>query len=777
MRQLCIIKKLTNLMLRSSTPYRQMGRLMYEHFNLDTETPAHPRPRKVVHGAGFVRLHPVSRAGKVAVIVFAVLTLVYFAYRIPLWNSSAPVMSSLLLAAEIFGTLTLALHVLSTWCLVERQAPPAPARCSADIFLTTWNESEAILRHTILAAKQVAHCRYIWLLDDGNRQSMSELAAGLEIKYISRTDRSHAKAGNLNNALRYTDADFVAIFDCDHAPAPDFFARTLGYFNDTSVGLVQTPQDFYNIDSFQHRLSARETEAWHEQTLFYRVIQAGKDYWNSTFFCGSCAIVRRSALADIGGFATGTITEDMHTSLRLHKAGWTAVYHAEALAFGMSPADIEQYETQRLRWGRGAMQVWKQEGIFTADGLSIAQRLAYFTSAITYFEGWQKAIVYLMPIAVLLTGNMPIIWTGAPFLLIFSLWLLSGVLVNEIFSRGYSKSLYMEEYNFLRFYTFMRATLALVIPGNWKFKVTPKQLTSKSRLPIILWPQMFVASAAIIAVPLGAIRFQQTAYLPTGAFVANLIWTTLVAVIAIRALRFASGHGRQRRMDHRFHVPVIVRLDREDSRAHLEVIADEISSSGFSFTFEAGSSLGTTISGHLELPGGRQPFQAVLIQDRPGPLGLRIGAAQFCWPDKSAGDALNSFLYGSTLQWDVNGWAEALQTPYLVRLVRRIAGKAHTRGHWRHGTLGAGTRGKVRCIVREESQTFRILSLEPFPSTVSLDLTLRAPDETHRNLTLAGYRSYSSGGGMLHMAVLYVGTSPNLPGYHREPSWMREVAL
>lgn len=723
-------------------------------------------------------MHHVSRAGKVAVIVFGPISLVYFGYRIPLWNPAAPMMSSLLLAAEIFGTLTLALHVLSTWCLVERHAPPVPAQCRADIFLTTWNESESILRHTILAAKQVAHCRHVWLLDDGNRPSMAELAAELEVKYISRTDRSHAKAGNLNNAIRFTDADFVAIFDCDHAPSPDFFSRTLGYFDDPSVGLVQTPQDFYNIDSFQHRTSARKTEAWHEQTLFYRVIQAGKDYWNATFFCGSCAIVRRSALEDIGGFATGTITEDMHTSLRLHKAGWTAVYHAEALAFGMSPADIEQYETQRLRWGRGAMQVWKQEGILTARGLTLAQRLAYFTSAITYFEGWQKAIVYLMPIAVLLTGSMPIIWTGAPFILIFSLWLLSGVVVNEIFSRGYSKSLYMEEYNFLRFYTFMRATLALVIPGDWKFKVTPKHLTSRSGLPIILWPQMLVASAAIIALPVGTIRFRQAAYLPTDAFVANLIWTTLVAVIAIRALRFASGHGRQRRTDHRFNIPVVARFECEDTCAQVEVIADEISSNGFSFTFAANKPLGTTISGHLELPGGLQPFSAEVIRDRPmGSQGVRHGSVQFCWPDKSAADALDGFLYGSTLQWDVNGWAEALQTPYPVRFVRRLLGEPQTRGRWRHGTLDAGVMGRVQCIVREENQTFRILSLKPFPSTASLDLALRGPDERHRDLRLAGYRSYPSGGGMLHMAVLYAGTSPGLPGYHREPLWMREAAL
>lgn len=743
---------------------------MYENFKF--EPVSSERSHRVEHGSGIVRLHRVSALGKAALYAFAVISIVYFIYRVPLWNPAAPIMSSLLLAAELFGTLTLALHVFSTWCLVERHAPPVPVGCEADIFLTTWNESETMLRHTILAAKQVSHCRYVWLLDDGDRVEMAELAAELSVKYVSRRDRSHAKAGNLNNALKKTDAEFVAIFDCDHAPAPDFFDRTLGYFNDSSVALVQTPQDFYNIDSFQHRTSEKGAEAWHEQTLFYRVIQAGKDYWNATFFCGSCAIVRRSSMEDIGGFATGTITEDMHTSLRLHKAGWSAVYHAEALAFGLSPADMEQYETQRLRWGRGAMQVWNKEGILTARGLSLPQRIAYFTSAITYFEGWQKAVVYLMPIAVLLTGKMPIIWTGVPFMTIFMLWLLTGMLVNEIFSRGYSKSLYMEEYNYLRFYTFMRATLALVIPVNWKFKVTPKQLTSRSGLPMILWPQLLVVGAAITAIPIGAIQFHQFGYLPFGAFVANLLWATLVAVIAIRALRFASARASQRRSDHRFNIPLIAKLDAGTNQQSQIVIADEVSSNGFSFCADERSDLGARLSGTLALPGGSQAFSADVIQVRPLGSGepSRV-SVRFCWADRSAADALDSFLYGSTLQWDVNGWAEAIQTPYVMRVIRRHLFKPLFKGRWRHTMLDAGHLGQVECIVREEGETFRVLSLKPFPSTSALKL-INDGQTANESLSLAGYRSYASGGGVLHMAVLYSGENPALPGYHREPSWV-----
>src|SRR5439155_20695868 len=113
--------------------------------------------------------------------------------------------------------LTLVLHVFSTWTLVQRRAPPVPRGYEADVFITTWNESREILRHTLLAAKQLNHVRAIWLLDDGCRAEMKELARELSVRYIARSDRSHAKAGNLNNALKYSDAPFIAIFDCDHA--------------------------------------------------------------------------------------------------------------------------------------------------------------------------------------------------------------------------------------------------------------------------------------------------------------------------------------------------------------------------------------------------------------------------------------------------------------------------------------------------------------------------------------------------------------------------------
>lgn len=727
------------------------------------------RPRSRLAGAGYVRLHRIGALGIAALCTFAVTTTVYFFYRVDLWNPEAPVLSTLLVIAEVFGTVTLLLHAFSTWTLVERHAPPPPPDFEADIFITTWNEAPEILRHTLLAAKHVTHVRDIWLLDDGCRAEMRALAQELGVRYIAREDRSHAKAGNLNNALKYSNAPFIAIFDCDHAPAPDFLERTLGYFMDSRVGFVQTPQDFYNIDSFQHRGSAKTREAWHEQTLFYRVIQAGKDRWNATFFCGSCAIMRRVALEDIGGIATGTITEDMHTSIRMHKNGWSAVYHAEALAFGLSPANLEQYETQRLRWGRGAMQVWAKEGFLFRGRLTLAQRIAYFTSTITYFEGWQKAIIYLLPAVVLLTGSMPIIWTGWQFIGVFLLWFLSGMLVNEIFSRGYAKTIWMEEYNFLRFFTFMKATLALVIPINWRFSVTPKTMSSQTGIPVRLWPQALVALGAIAAILIGSYRYHMHHHLPEGAFIANLVWLTLNAALFLKALIFATGRLRQRRSTHRFPIPLLTRIQTKDGTRF--VVAQDVSSYGLSLAVGADIPEMDVIEGSLILPNKSLNFSGKVVRsDQRDNNGNRILAVHLQWSNAGDADILNSCLYGNSLQWDVNGWSEVRRAS-LRGLWDR---KAQPVLPWRAGIIESDNAAGTPCLMREEAGSWRVLSYAPLPETE--DLTLSSDGKRlGADLGTAGYRQYMIGGAPVHMVVL-ADHKTNRTVFHREPAWITETA-
>jgi len=249
-----------------------------------------------------------------------------------------------------------------------------------------------------------------------------------------------AKAGNLNNALRHSVAEYVAIFDADHAPARDFLQHTLGYFNDQQVAFVQTPQDFYNLDSYQHRHDQQRRLVWTEQSLFFRVIQRGKDYWNAAFFCGSCAVLRRRALDEVGGIATGTVTEDLETSIRLHRKGFKSVYHTQSLAFGVAPSTVVPFLKQRVRWGQGAMQALRHLGTWFGRGLTFPQRVNYLATVFTYFDGWQKAVFYISPVIVLATGIMPIAEVSWVFLAHFIPFYILTFWAFEELGRGYGRS-------------------------------------------------------------------------------------------------------------------------------------------------------------------------------------------------------------------------------------------------------------------------------------------------------------------------------------------------
>ena len=182
-----------------------------------------------------------------------------------------------------------------TWCL---QLPSAFASSGIQ---------EQLLRETIVCALNVRYPHKTYVLDDGCRGSVEALARELGADYIARKERDHAKAGNLNNALRITQGEFVITLDADHVPSPEFIDELIGFFADDQMAIVQTHQDFYNLDSFQHLLNVKKGYGWQQQELFFNVIQPGKDHYNAAFYCGSPAMIRRAALDDIGGFATGDI--------------------------------------------------------------------------------------------------------------------------------------------------------------------------------------------------------------------------------------------------------------------------------------------------------------------------------------------------------------------------------------------------------------------------------------------------------------------------------------
>jgi cellulose synthase (UDP-forming) len=650
----------------------------------------------------------------------------YLAWRPGSFNPDAWIFSAVVYGAEVFGFVCALLYLVMCWRLRRRAPLPVPQNATVAVFVPTINESVDIVRRTLMAAQRMKHAHEVWLLDDGNRLEMHVLAEELGCRYLARLNNRHAKAGNLNNALKHTRAEYIAIFDADHAPAPTFLEETLGFFSEEKVAFVQTPQDFYNLDSFQHRLDRKGSLVWSEQSLFFRVIQAGKDNLNSAFFCGSCAVIRRKALDDIDGFATGSVTEDIHTSIKLHRRGWRSVYYAKSLAFGLAPASAIPFLRQRLRWGQGAMQVWRQEGIVFARGLSLGQRISYLATVLAYFEGWQRAVFFLAPVIVLTTGVLPIVALNAEFLVRFVPYYLLTCWVFEEVARGYGRTLLTEQYTMLRFAVFITATFGFFL-RKLRFVVTPKQMGAGDATRQSLWPQYLVMGLNAVAIPLGLVLFWRGGGLPLGALVGNLLWASLTLGVAAASLRFARRVSESRRREYRFPLPVPLQV--KSGKDPLIGLATDISPMGCRVVGApvAGARGGDALRGELLLPTGPLPVilavRTVLMDgEKAAPAAL---GCEFRWGISDERNQLELFLFGSDLQWRLNGFEDRVRTP-LERMrdwlggaspaPRRIAGQ-----HWspvlyrRVNTTQEGGVGFISAAVRGNGER-TLVSLGELPA-------------------------------------------------------------
>lgn len=509
---------------------------------------------------------PAARA--VAVLALTA-TAVYLGWRavatidLAVWWLSIP-----LYLLELHAAVGLGLYSFSLWDVHAgpRARPVREGPLRVAVLIPTWNEPPEVLAPTVAAAVALQPVHETWVLDDGDRPHVARLAGDLGARYLRRSDRSHAKAGNLNHALGVIQADVVAVLDADHVARPDFLVNTLGYFDDPRVALVQTPQDFYNLESFEHsRTAARD--GFNEQSLFYRAILAGKNRWQAAFWCGTSALLRVSALTEVGGVATGTVTEDIHTTIRLHAAGWRTVYHNEVLARGLAAASADQYLLQRHRWGTGAMQVLRADNPLTVPGLTWPQRLSYAFTLFGWFDAWRSLGYLLVPVAVLFTGAIPIRAPLGIFAAAFAVTFTLQQLALWLLGRGWQRPWLAILFDLVRLPSNLAATRALFGRRSVGFQVTPKGRTGerphRTRPPRIL-------SAVVVLSGLTTVWFIATIMgrtplyygTPAAAFAAagwlafNLVLVA-VAIARIRSIRY----GAERRASVRFAVTLPARLD------------------------------------------------------------------------------------------------------------------------------------------------------------------------------------------------------------------------
>ncbi len=396
---------------------------------------------------------------------------VYLGWRVIWsWHGASLWLAMPLLLAEIYGIWNLTALTWFGWRIPNAARPEPSADRAVDVYICTYDESVAVLQATLAGCAAIRYPHTTYLLDDGRRPEIAELAREFGAEYMTRGDDAHAKAGNINAALTRTGGELVLALDADHVPMPDVLDALVGYFDDPAVALVQTPHDFYNHDSVQHYQTGR-----HEQSVFYSVIMPGKERHAASFWCGSGALIRRGALLGIGGVAVETIAEDFHTTIKLQRAGWRTRYHDEVLIQGLAPHDLDGYLLQRDRWARGNLAVLTTpESPLRARELTRAQRLSYFASLSSYLAGPVRLISLATLAVVLWTGDLPLKATPLTLGLLWLPAMLLSICAGSALCRGYQGVADTTHYELCTAEIYLRALRCVVRPGRTRFKVTPK---------------------------------------------------------------------------------------------------------------------------------------------------------------------------------------------------------------------------------------------------------------------------------------------------------------
>lgn len=349
-----------------------------------------------------------------------------------------------------------------------------------DVFIATYNEYENLLERTILACKSMEYPDkskvHIYLCDDGNRPTIKALAERLEINYITRLNNKNSKAGNYNNALKHTSSPYIATFDADMCPEPNFLMKLLPYFYDekSKVGFVQTPQSFKNPDIYQYRFNLANQIPF-EQDYFYHNLQLAKNSINAAVYCGTNTIISREALNSVGGFALGTISEDIATGMLIEAKGYKCIAIDDVVAYGTSVNDYEGFVKQRSRWARGCVQMLKKYKIFKQKGLSFRQKLEYLSCVSYWFFGFRRLVYFITPLLFSIFG---IIIIDCDFKTFVYLWLPQYFLKRFVLDKlegNKRSSTWTKIYE-----TILAPTLGPKVVkeylglGDTKFEVTPK---------------------------------------------------------------------------------------------------------------------------------------------------------------------------------------------------------------------------------------------------------------------------------------------------------------
>lgn len=455
---------------------------------------------------------------------------------------------------ELWGFMQILGFIFMFWTRpVTHVARPIPADPpSVDIFIATYNEPVDLLEHTVVAAKQLNYPKdklNVYICDDGDRAQMRNLAKKWGVNYLRRDDNRGAKAGNLNNAMAHSTGELVVTMDADMVLKPEFLQESVGYFHQQhDLAFVQTPQAFHNPDIFQHNLYA-DRILRNDQDFFMRFIEPAYSKLNATLYIGSNAIFRRTALEEIGGFVEDVITEDMATGIVLHDHGWKSIYLNKVLATGLSPETYPELLKQRIRWGRGNIQVLKKYGPSTQKNLTFAQKWVLLNAVQFWFFGIFHFFNWALPVCTLVFGLHIIRSDAYWFIPLWAVQFMLSRLVYESISKGRFKSTWTMIYELAQGPQVGWAVLQELLLGkSIGFHVTSKDnklsrahFALRQSLPQII---LYLTTLTIFILAIYRMGAWEGNYLL--AHIIPLVWLGYYAICLFAATLVAIDQPRQR---------------------------------------------------------------------------------------------------------------------------------------------------------------------------------------------------------------------------------------
>jgi cellulose synthase (UDP-forming) len=360
--------------------------------------------------------------------------------------------------------------------LLANQVLDGSFQPSVDILIPTYDEPIFILRRTIIGCQAIEYAnKKIYLLDDTRRTEVKQMAAELGCEYMTRPDNRYAKAGNLNQAIAQINSELIVVFDADFVPTQNFLTRTVGFFQDENVALVQTPQSFYNTDPIARNLGL-ENILTPEEEVFYRQIQPIRDGAGSIICSGTSFVVRRRALEAVGGFVTDSLSEDYFTGIRLSAKGYRLVYLDEKLSAGLAAENISAHAIQRLRWARGTLQAFFiKANPLTIPGLRPIQRLAHLEGLLHWFTSISRVGFLIIPLAYSFLGVIPLRANTGELVYFFLPYYLVQLTVFSWLNYRSRSALLSDIYTLVLTFPLALTVIQVMLnPFSKGFKVTPK---------------------------------------------------------------------------------------------------------------------------------------------------------------------------------------------------------------------------------------------------------------------------------------------------------------